>query len=134
MKYALEFQLKCLLKMPQPTFLPPVPPLVLPTPAHVSSKIAINKNKMVFVLFWRFPVAVLGLTIPRGSDSKGFLRSGQRQKKKIMSTNDYLTELPLSVVHPPPPQGGIWLRVESCNCIIVASHLALCVFLSSCSA
>lgn len=89
-------------------YLPPppsVPPPVLPTPAHVSSKIAINKNKMVFVLFWRFPVAVLGLTIPRGSDSKGFLRSGQRPKKKIMSTNDYLTELPLSVVHPPPPKG-----------------------------
>lgn len=51
-------------------------------------------------------MAVLGLTIPRGSDSKGFLRSGQRQKKKkIMSTNDYLTELPLSVVHPLPPKG-----------------------------
>lgn len=71
-------------------------------------------------------MAVLGLTIPRGSDSKGFLRSGQRQKK-IMSTNDYLTELPLSVVHPPPPK-GVFGSGSSCNCIIVASHLALCVF------
>lgn len=52
-----------------------------------------------------------------------------------MSTNDYLTELPLSVVLLPPPSStmfcplkGVFGPGSSRNCIIVASHLAFYVF------